>query len=700
MSQLSSRAPVRVGILHSLSGTMAISETPLKDAALMAISEIDRAGGVLGRSIEPIIEDGASDPATFARKAVKLLEIDRVASVFGCWTSACRKLLVPIFEQFDSLLWYPVQYEGLESSPNIFYTGACANQQVEPAVSWLLENQFKRFYLLGSDYVFPRTVNKIIKAQVKRGGGTLVRTEYVTLGSKEFDRIIRNIQATQPDVVLNTLNGDSNIAFYHQYYDAGITADRIPIFTLSVSEHELQSMDSEAITGHYGAWGYFQSVNTPENQVFVRNFKARYGNERVTSDPIQAAYMQVYLWKQAVEKAGTFDIDKVRQAAIGLKFRAPEGLIQIEPNHHVRQTIRIGQVLPTKQFKIVYACDRAIEPQPWLGVEKQYVTETDVILDLLSEVPQSIQNSCELREKSEELIAANTRLKEALYTLQKTQQEKQKTLEALEEANQKITRLNTKLKSENSRLSAEVEITRKLQQMLLPTEQELGDVEGLDIAGFMEPADEVGGDYYDVLQHNGKVKITIGDVTGHDLESGVLSLMIQTAVRTLLESEQTDPRKFLDILNRTIYGNVQRMNSYKSITLSVLDYHDRQLWISGQHEEAIVVRVGGGIERIDTLDLGLPLGLDTDITEFIDCYSIELNPGDAIVLYTDGITEAENSLGQFYGIERLCETISLHSDASAWEIREAIVADVRGHIGTHKVYDDIALLVLKQKFTP
>ena len=236
--------------------------------------------------------------------------------------------------------------------------------------------------------------------------------------------------------------------------------------------------------------------------------------------------------------------------------------------------------------------------------------------------------------------------------------------------------------------------------MLLPTEQELGDVEGLDIAGFMEPADEVGGDYYDVLQHNGKVKITIGDVTGHDLESGVLSLMIQTAVRTLLESEQTDPRKFLDILNRTIYGNVQRMNSYKSITLSVLDYHDRQLWISGQHEEAIVVRVGGGIERIDTLDLGLPLGLDTDITEFIDCQSIELSPGDAIVLYTDGITEAENSLGQFYGIERLCETISLHSDASACEIREAIVADVRGHIGTHKVYDDIALLVLKQKFTP
>ncbi|MBE9039463.1 urea ABC transporter substrate-binding protein [Oscillatoriales cyanobacterium LEGE 11467] len=699
MSQLSSRTPVRVGILHSLTGTMAISEMPLKDAALMAISEIDRAGGVLGRSIEPIVEDGASEPTTFARKAVKLLERDKVASIFGCWTSACRKSLVPIFEQFNSLLWYPVQYEGLESSPNVFYTGACANQQVEPAIRWLLANQYRRFYLLGSDYVFPRTVNKIIKAQVNRGQGKLVRQEYVPLGNREFERIIRNIQATQPDVVVNTLNGDSNVAFYHQYYDAGIRADRIPIFTISVSEHELQSIDRQAIVGHYGAWGYFQSIDTPENKIFVRHFKARYGASRVTSDPIQAAYMQVYLWKQAVEKAGSFEIDAVRKAAIGLKFRAPEGIIQIEPNHHVRQTIRIGRILPTKQFKILYTCDRTIEPQPWLGVEKPDFTATDVIIDLLSEVPQSIQYSCELKEKSNELMTANIKLKETLSALQAVQSDRQKALEKLEKANQKITTLNHQLRSENSRLSAEVEVTRKLQQMLLPTEKELKEVEGLEIAGFMEPADEVGGDYYDVLQHNGRVKITIGDVTGHGLESGVLSLMIQTAVRTLLESKQTDPRQFLDILNRTIYGNIQRIDSYKSITLSILDYHDRQLCVSGQHEEAIVVREGGRIERIDTLDLGLPLGLNPDITEFINCHSIELNPGDAIVLYTDGITEAENSLGQFYGIERLCQTISSHWNFPASEIREAIVTDIRRHIGTHKVYDDIALLVLKQKST-
>ncbi|MDY6936244.1 MAG: urea ABC transporter substrate-binding protein [Cyanobacteriota bacterium] len=697
MSQLSSRASVRVGILHSLSGTMAISEAPLKDAALMAISEIDRAGGVLGRAIEPAIEDGASDPATFARKAVKLLERDKVACVFGCWTSACRKRLVPIFEQFDALLWYPVQYEGLESSPNVFYTGACANQQVEPAVRWLLDNQYRRFYLLGSDYVFPRTVNKIIKAQLDRCGGTLIRQEYIPLGGRKFDRIIRNIQVTQPDVVVNTLNGDSNIAFYQQYYDAGIRADRIPVFALSVSENELQYVNSEAIVGHYGAWGYFQSVDTPENQVFVQNFKARYGDDRVTSDPIQAAYMQVYLWKQAVEKAGSFEVDAVRKAAIGLEFRAPEGKIKIEPNHHVRQTIRIGRILPTKQFEIVYAFDRTIEPQPWFGVDNSSVVDKDVILDLLSEVPRSIQYSCDLQETSNELIAANSQLQETLDALQKTQIERQKTLEDLERANQEITLLNKKLKSENSRLSAEVEVTRKLQQMLLPTQKELGDVEELEIAGFMEPADEVGGDYYDVLQHKGRVKITIGDVTGHDLESGVLGLMIQTAVRTLLESEQTDPTQFLDILNRTIYGNIRRMNSYKSVTLSVLDYQDRQFRIGGQHEEVLVVRVGGRIERIDTLDLGLPLGLDTEIAQFINCESVELNPGDAIVLYTDGITEAENSLGQFYGIEQLCRILALHSTESASQMREAIVADVRRHIGTNKVYDDMALLVLKQK---
>lgn len=264
-------------------------------------------------------------------------------------------------------------------------------------------------------------------------------------------------------------------------------------------------------------------------------------------------------------------------------------------------------------------------------------------------------------------------------------------------ANQAITVLNQQLTSENLRLSAELEVTRKLQQMLLPKEDELKGIPDLDIAGFMEPATEVGGDYYDVLAQDGTVKISIGDVTGHGLESGVLMIMAQTATRTLMANNETDPVKFLNALNQTLFANAQRMNCDKSITLSLLDYQDGQIYISGQHEDVLLVRADGNIERIDTVDLGFPLGLEADIAHFIDQIQIQLNPGDGMVLYTDGVTEAENDRGELYGLERLCHTVRQNWQRSAQAIQQAITENLQQHIGRQKTDDDITLLVLKQK---
>lgn len=254
-----------------------------------------------------------------------------------------------------------------------------------------------------------------------------------------------------------------------------------------------------------------------------------------------------------------------------------------------------------------------------------------------------------------------------------------------------------KLKEENLRLSAEIEITRRLQQMILPKTEELEQIEGLDIAGFMEPATDVGGDYYDVLNQNGRIKIGIGDVTGHGLESGVVMIMVQTAIRTLMTQNEADPLKFLSVINRTIFDNVERINSDKNLTLSLLDYEDNCLRLSGQHESLIVVRKGGEVEIIDTIDLGFPVGLEEDISDFLGETEILLNPGDVVVLYTDGITEAEDPKGEMYGLERLCEIVSRNWEQSAQEIKTAVINDVKQHIDTQTVYDDITLLVIKQK---
>jgi serine phosphatase RsbU (regulator of sigma subunit) len=270
-------------------------------------------------------------------------------------------------------------------------------------------------------------------------------------------------------------------------------------------------------------------------------------------------------------------------------------------------------------------------------------------------------------------------------------------LAQLAQANQKITNLNQRLQAENSRLSTELEVTRRLQQMMLPKEQELLKISQLDISGFMEPAEEVGGDYYDILQQNDRVTISIGDVTGHGLESGVLTIVAQTAIRTLIENGISEPEKILEVLNRTIYKNLQRMGSSKNMTLALLDYHQGKLTISGQHEEAIVVRTDGTVENLDTIDLGFPIGLEENITEFLDRIEIELYAGDLVVLYTDGVTEADNSEGMQYGLERLCKVIQQNRQRSALEIRQSVIDDLRQYIGEHKIYDDITLLIIKQK---
>lgn len=365
---------IKVGILHSLSGTMAISETTVVDAEMMAIDEINAAGGVLGRQIIAIKEDGASDWPTFAEKATKLIEQDNVSTVFGCWTSASRKAVLPVFESKNHMLWYPVQYEGQECSKNVFYTGAAPNQQIEPAVNWLLENKGQEFFLVGSDYVFPRTANTIIKEQLAAEGGTVVGEDYLPLGDTEVTPIITKIRAALPNggVIFNSLNGDSNVAFFKQLQGAGLGPDKYPVMSVSVAEEEVRQIGPEYLQGHYASWNYYQTVETAQNNQFVSDFKAKYGEDRVTNDPMESAYIMVYLWKQAVEQAGSTDMEAVRQAAVGQAFDAPQGNVTMQPNHHISQTVRIGQVRDDGLFDIVWSTEGPLEPIPW----NQYVQET------------------------------------------------------------------------------------------------------------------------------------------------------------------------------------------------------------------------------------------------------------------------------------------------------------------------------------
>jgi urea transport system substrate-binding protein len=356
-----------VGILHSLTGTMAHSESPVVDAALLAIDQVNEAGGVLGRPVEAIVADGRSDSDVFAREARRLIEQDEVCTVFGCWTSASRKTVVPIFEELDHLLVYPVQYEGIEESPNVIYTGAAPNQQIIPAVKWAyaFDNR-RRFFLVGSDYVFPRVAHEIIKDQLQELGAELAGEAYLPLGSSDVQAVVDEIVAAQPDVILNAINGDSNIAFFSALREAGITPEQVPTISFSIEEEELRQLDAAMMAGDYAAWNYFQSVESPENKQFVSAFHDKYGPQRVVTDPMEAAYFGVKLWAQAVNEAQSIERSEVRRAMRNQRMRAPEGDVRIDSaTQHTFKTPRIGRVQEDGQFEIVWTAAKPEPPAPY-----------------------------------------------------------------------------------------------------------------------------------------------------------------------------------------------------------------------------------------------------------------------------------------------------------------------------------------------
>lgn len=372
---------VKIGILHSLSGTMAISETSLRDVVLMAVEEINASGGILGKQVETVVVDPASDWDLFAEKAKDLISKEQVAVVFGCWTSVSRKSVLPVFEEYNSLLFYPVQYEGEEQSLNVYYTGASPNQQLTPAAEYLMSEEggsYKKFYLLGTDYVFPRTANNVLKAFLKSAGvpDENIIEEYTPFHHQDYQTIvgkIKNFSAGGDACVLSTINGDSNVPFYKEFANQGLTSSDCPIMAFSVAEDELRAMDVPPLVGHLAAWNYFQSIDTAENQDFVKNFKAYCqknglpgGSNRVTDDPIEAAYFGVYVWKAAVEKAGSFDVDAVREAVYGLEFDAPGGPKKMhENNQHTYKPVYIGEILPDGQFRVVYQTPGLVEPDSY-----------------------------------------------------------------------------------------------------------------------------------------------------------------------------------------------------------------------------------------------------------------------------------------------------------------------------------------------
>ena len=359
---------VKVGLLHSLSGTMSISELAVRDAELLAISEINENGGVLGKQIVPVQADGASDPQIFADEARKLLDNEKVVTVFGCWTSASRKAVKPVFEEYFGLLWYPVQYEGMEASPNIMYMGASPNQQIVPAVDYCAENIGKRMFLVGSDYVFPHTANKIIKAQLAQLDGECLGEEYIPLGGTDFSGVIKMILDKKPDVILNSLNGDSNVSFFAALSKAGITSEKIPVMSFSIAEEEVAKMDIENLAGHLVSWNYYETTQTPRNEKFVSDYKSAYGDDRMTGDPIEAAYIAVYMWGAACEKAASFEVEAVRVAAKGLSFAAPEGIVTIDGgNQHLYKQVRIGRINNKGLIDEVWSTPSAVKPDPYLS---------------------------------------------------------------------------------------------------------------------------------------------------------------------------------------------------------------------------------------------------------------------------------------------------------------------------------------------
>lgn len=362
---------VTCGILHSITGTMAISETGSVQAEKLAIEQINAQGGILGRKIEFIQEDGASDWPTFAEKAKKLLVQDKVASVMGCWTSASRKAVLPVFEQYNGFLYYPTFYEGLEQSPNVIYTGQEATQQIIAGLDWVNKTKgAKTFYLLGSDYIWPSTSNKIARKHIENfmDGCKVVGEEYYPLGHTQFNSVINKIRLRKPDVIYAIVVGGSNVAFYKQLTAAGIdpTEESPIVLTISVTEDEIRGIGGENIDGAYACMKYFQSLENENNQAFVKAFKDMWGDEIVIGDVTQAAYLGPWLWKAAVEQAGSFDVDKVREASPGIELTsAPEGYVKVHENHHLWSKTRVGRAKADGQYEVVFETADLVEPDPF-----------------------------------------------------------------------------------------------------------------------------------------------------------------------------------------------------------------------------------------------------------------------------------------------------------------------------------------------
>jgi urea transport system substrate-binding protein len=391
--------PIKVGILHSLSGTMAISETSLKDTALMTIADINKSGGVMGRQLEPVVVDPASNWPLFAEKARQLLTQDKCAVVFGCWTSVSRKSVLPVFEELNGLLFYPVQYEGEEMSRNVFYTGAAPNQQAIPAVEYLMGAEggsAKRFFLLGTDYVYPRTTNKILRAFLHSKGvkDADIQEVYTPFGHSDYQTIVANIKTFSQGgktTVISTINGDSNVPFYKELGNQGLKATDVPVVAFSVGEEELRGIDTKPLVGHLAAWNYFMSVKNTNNSKFEKEFfeyaKAQNlpgGDKRVTNDPMEATFVGIHMWKQAVEKAKSADVDKVRIAMIGQTFAAPSGFtLTMDGNHHLHKPVMIGEIRGDGQFNVVWKTKSAIRAQPW----SPYITGNQGKPDIVTSIP-------------------------------------------------------------------------------------------------------------------------------------------------------------------------------------------------------------------------------------------------------------------------------------------------------------------------
>ena len=374
---------IKVGILHSLSGTMAISETALKNVALMTIEEINAKGGVMGKQLEPVVVDPASNWPLFAEKARQLISQDKVAAVFGCWTSVSRKSVNPVFKELNSLLFYPVQYEGEELEKNVFYTGAAPNQQAIPAVEYLMSEEgggAKRFVLLGTDYVYPRTTNKILRAFLKSKGisDADIMEDYTPFGHSDYQTIIAKIKKFAAEgkktAVVSTINGDSNVPFYKELGNAGLKATDVPVVAFSVGEEELRGVDTKPLVGHLAAWNYFMTLKNPENDAFTKKYRdwakkngVPNADTVVTNDPMEATYVGLYMWKQAVEKAKSTDTDKVIAAIGGQTFKAPSGftLTMDKTNHHLHKPVFIGEVRGDGQFDVVWKTKAPVRAQPW-----------------------------------------------------------------------------------------------------------------------------------------------------------------------------------------------------------------------------------------------------------------------------------------------------------------------------------------------